>query len=392
MSFGRMPIANRFLLPEEFPNEYFFELAPAFCNECNMFQLMEQPEPEAMFTAEYAFFSRTSRHMEQHFQHFADQVCTDTLLGRSDPFVVELGCNDGIMLQNFAEKGIRHLGVEPSKNVADVARDRGMNVISAFFSEGLAETIAREHGRADVILAANVMCHISDISSVAAGVSALLKDDGFLIFEDPYLGDVISKTSYDQIYDEHVFVFSALSVSRAFADHGLTLVDVIPQKTHGGSMRYVLVPTGTCEPKSAVSELVKQEISMGLGNPVTFENFKMNCEQSRRELMKILEELKADGKRVVGFGATSKSTTVINYCGITSEHIEFITDSTPIKQGKFTPGAHIPAKSHDAFARNYPDFALLFAWNHKDEIMANETEFTAGGGKWINYVPEVKIS
>ena len=167
------------------------------------------------------------------------------LAGRADPFVVELGSNDGIMLRHFQERGMRHLGVEPSANVADVARSRGISTISAFFDRKLADDIVAEHGRADAILAANVMCHIPDLPGVAAGVQRLLKPDGVFIFEDPYLGDMIAKTSYDQIYDEHVFIFSATSVQRAFAPHGLELVDVMPQITHGGSMRYTLAPKGS---------------------------------------------------------------------------------------------------------------------------------------------------
>lgn len=391
MSFGPMPIANRFLLPEDFADEYFFELAPAFCDECTMVQLINQPAPDEMFNDDYAFFSGTSQHMTRHFQDFAELVCKRNLSG-DDPFVVELGCNDGIMLQNFMAKGIRHLGVEPSGNVADVARKKGITVTSEFFSEDTAARIVEQHGHADAILAANVMCHIADISSVAAGVNVLLKDTGVLIFEDPYLGDVIKKTSYDQIYDEHVFVFSALSVSRAFEGCGLRLVDVMPQPTHGGSMRYVLAREGAQEPNAAVADLLDQERGMGLDKAGTFDQFRESCEKSRSNLMQVLNDLKAGGKRVVGYGATSKSTTVMNYCGITQDHIEFISDTTPIKQGKFTPGSHIPVKPHDAFKDNYPDYALLFAWNHKAEIMANEEAFAESGGKWINFVPDVSIS
>ena len=392
MSFGKMPIANGFLVSEEFANEYFFELAPAFCPSCNMVQIIDQPDPERMFHENYAFFSGTSRYMTEHFKHFAESIDNDYLAGKEDPFVVELGSNDGIMLQNFASKGVRHLGIEPSENVADVARAKGIETISEFFNKELAEKIVAVHGRADAILAANVMCHIPDLHSVAAGVSALLKPDGVLVFEDPYLGDVIEKTSYDQIYDEHVFVFSALSVSRAFAEHGLVLVDVLPQITHGGSMRYVLAPKGSREASTAVAAQIDKEISLGIDKAETYETFRENCEKSRDDLMKVLNDLKAAGKRVVGYGATSKSTTVTAYCGITPDHVEYISDTTPTKQGKFSPGAHIPVKPYDAFKSDYPDYALLFAWNHKMEIMENEGDFAAAGGKWINYVPGVDIS
>lgn len=391
MSFGRMPIANGFLTVSEIPSEYFFELAPAFCSTCGMFQIVEQPRPEKMFHDQYAFFSSTSRYMEAHFERFANAVVGQVLAGRPDPFVVELGSNDGIMLRHFQLRGIRHLGIEPSVNVADVARGRGIATISAFFDPKLADTIVAEHGHADAVLAANVMCHIPDLRGVAAGVQRMLKPDGVFIFEDPYLGDMIVKNSYDQIYDEHVFIFSVNSVMRAFAMHGLELVDVMPQTTHGGSMRYTLAPKGSRMVSPKVGELLAKESAQGLDQAETYLRFKENCETSRRLLMQVLEDVRKRGKRVVGYGATSKSTTVTNYCGITTAHVEFISDTTPIKQGKLSPGAHIPVKPYTEFSRDYPDYALLFAWNHATEIREKELAFIASGGRWIVYVPDVKI-
>jgi methylation protein EvaC len=391
MSYGRMPIANGFLTANQIADEYFFELAPAFCETCGMFQIVEQPAPEKMFHEQYAFFSSTSRHMQAHFESFANAVLGPTLAGRKDPFVVELGSNDGIMLRHFQRRGIRHLGIEPSVNVADVARSHGIDTLSAFFNAKLADEIVAGHGRADAILAANVMCHIPDLAGVAAGAARLLKEDGFFIFEDPYLGDMIAKTSYDQIYDEHVFIFSATSVMRAFAMHGLELVDVLPQVTHGGSMRYTLAPKGSRVISPRVEETLAKERAQGLDRVETYLRFKADCESSRRRLMETLDGLRGQGKRVAGYGATSKSTTVTNYCGITPEHVEFISDTTPIKQGKLSPGAHIPVRPYEEFTRKYPDCALLFAWNHAAEIREKEKPFIAAGGRWLVYVPDVKI-
>jgi methylation protein EvaC len=391
MSFGRMPIANGFINEKEIANEYFFELAPAFCSQCGMFQLIEQPQPDKMFHRQYAFYSSTSRYMQVHFGAFANAVMTEFLTGRADPFVVELGSNDGIMLRHFHERGIRHLGVEPSANVADVARSRGIHTISAFFDRSLAEEIVAEHGRADVMLAANVMCHIPDLPGVVAGVQHLLKADGVMIFEEPYLGDMIAKTSYDQIYDEHVFMFSATSIAHAFAPHGLELVDVVPQITHGGSMRYTLAPNGNRPTTTRVAQRLAKERAQGLDNAKTYLEFKQKCENSRAHLMHMLDDLRGHGKRVVGYGATSKSTTVTNYCGITPRHVEFISDTTPIKQGKLSPGAHIPVRPYGEFTRAYPDYALLFAWNHAPEIREKEQAFIAAGGRWIVYVPGVEV-
>lgn len=390
ISFGQMPIANGFLTPEEFESEYFFELRAGFCPRCKMVQLLEQPEREKMFHENYAFFSSTSKRQVHHFREFAELAIKDHL-GCDDPFVVEIGSNDGIMLQNFAKRGIRHLGVEPSANVAQAAIDKGISTISEFFDEEAAKEIVKEHGQADAILAANVMCHIPYLHSVAAGIKILLKDDGVLMFEDPYLGDIVEKTSYDQIYDEHAFYFSVASISYLFEQHQMEVVDVVPQNVHGGSMRYVIAHEGTKEVSDAVKRQRSKERELGLHRPETFDKLRENIEASRANLTKVLTDLKQQGKRVVGYAATSKSTTVINYCGITPELMEFISDTTPIKQGKYSPGAHIPVRPYQEFCDNYPEYALLFGWNHAEEIMAKEQKFMQSGGKWIVYVPEVKI-
>lgn len=391
MSFGKMPIANGFLSEEEVESEYFYEMEVASCATCGMFQLIEQPDAKRMFHENYAFFSSLSKHMQSHFERFAEFVKSRIFSNRKDPFIVELGSNDGIMLRHFKNQGIRHLGIEPSKNVADVARSEGIETISEFFNLDLAKDIVEKYGHADAVLSANVMCHIPDINSVAAGIAYLLKPDGVLMFEDPYLGSMIEKTSYDQIYDEHVFIFSATSVSWAFRQHGLELIDVLPQDTHGGSMRYVLAPKGSHPISPSVENIFLKEKEIGLDRAETYQNFKENCENSRKELINLLEDLRKDGKRVVGYGATSKSTTVNNYCGIGPQHIEYVSDTTPIKQNKLTPGSHIPVKPYQDFENDYPDYALLYAWNHSNEIFEKENGFRKSGGKWIYFVPKVEI-
>ena len=390
ISFGRMPIANGFLRSDQFDEEYFFELKVGFCSECNAVQLVEQPDRDMMFHESYAFFSSTSKRMGLHFKEFSEIVVKDHLKS-VDPFVVEIGSNDGIMLQNFAGTGIRHLGIEPSANVAKVAVDKGVATVSEFFDEGLAKKIVVESGQADAILAANVICHIPYLHSVVAGVKVLLKPDGVLIFEEPYLGDVVQKTSYDQIYDEHVFLFSVASISYLFEQYDMELVDVEAQNVHGGSMRYVIAHKGVKRVSARVAKQQAKEKQLGLHVSGTYELLRRNIEDSRDELMELLNDLRGQDKRVVGYAATSKSTTITNYCGITPDLVEFISDTTPIKQGKYSPGVHIPVKPHEEFADDYPDYALLFAYNHSEEIMAKEQMFVASGGKWIVYVPKVQV-
>ncbi len=390
ISFGKMPIANGFLKMEQFKKEYFFELKVAFCPKCTMVQLTEFVDREKMFHENYAFFSSTSKMMSEHFKEFADEV-QSKYLSQKDPFVVEIGSNDGIMLQNFAKKGIRHLGVEPSKNVAEIAKGKGINTISQFFDEELAHKIVKTDGQADAFIAANVMCHIPYFHSIVAGIKILLKQEGIVMFEDPYLGDVIEKTSYDQIYDEHAFVFSVSSINYVFQQHDMEVIDVSPQEVHGGSMRYIIAHKGVKKVSKNVFIQMEREKALGLNLPETFDLFRNNCEKSRDSLKTILVDLKNKGKKVVGYAATSKSTTVLNYCGITPDLIEYICDTTPLKQGKFSPGMHIPVFSYEKFVAEKPEFALLFGWNHAKEIMAKEKKYSDSGGKWIVYVPQVNI-
>ena len=390
-SFGRMPIANNFLKQDSFKEEYFFDLETMFCVSCKTFQLVEQPDPQLMFHENYAFFSGTSKKMAEHFKIMAESYMQQFITDPQKAFVVELGSNDGIMLKYFAQKNIQHLGVEPSENVAQVAREQGVTTKVAFFGEQTAAEILRDYGQADIICAANVMCHIPDLASVAKGVVSLLKNDGVFVFEDPYLGDVIQKTSYDQIYDEHVYIFSLLSVQQIFEPYGLELFHVEPQITHGGSMRYYICLQGQRVVQDSVKKQLEIEKTLGLDNVETFINFRDACEKSRQELVTLLKELKAAGKRVVGYAATSKSTTILNYCGIGKESIEYISDTTPLKQGKFSPGMHIPIKPYQEFTDDTPDYAVLFAWNHAQEIFEKEENFTKKGGKWITFIPEVKV-
>ncbi|MBN8473923.1 class I SAM-dependent methyltransferase [Sulfuritalea sp.] len=391
VDFGRQPLGNGFLEPHQFSGEYFFPMEAGFSEASMMFQLIEQPDPEKMFHDHYAFYSSTSNYMARHFKEFADQVLRSGYLVKDDPFVVELGCNDGIMLKNFAAQNLRHLGIEPSLNVAREANKHGVRTCSEFFTEQLAESIVAEHGQADAFLAANVMCHIPDITGVVRGIKKLLKPTGVVMFEDPYLGDVVAKTSYDQIYDEHVFLFSALSIRYLFGLHEMELIDVQPQTTHGGSMRYVLAHRGAYPVGDSVVRLVAGEQEQGLDRLATFESFRASVEESRTKLVSLLRDLKARGKKVAGYGATSKSTTILNYCGIGPDLIAYISDTTPIKQGKCTPGMHIPVVPYQTFKEDPPDYAVLFAWNHAEEIMAKERDFMASGGKWIVHVPEVRV-
>ena len=390
VDFGLMPIANAFATKEQIKNEYTFPMKVGFCGNCNMVQLVEQPEREKMFHENYAFFSSTSNYMKEHFKLFANSVSELQDLNENS-FVVEVGCNDGILLENFIINQIPCLGIEPSENVAQVAMEKGIEVITQFFDRPLAERILQSHQKADAILSANVMCHIPYMHSIFDGVKTLLKEDGVFIFEDPYLGEIIEKSSFDQIYDEHVFLFSALSVDYLANMHNLELVNVEAQITHGGSMRYTIAHKGIKKVSQNVVKLIDQEKRLGLDKKQSYLGFTDNINKIKNDLINLLTKLKNGGKRVVAYGATSKSTTVTNYFGITPDLVECIYDTTPIKQNKLSPGAHIPVLPYDQFRESDPDYVLLFAWNHATEIMKKESDYMANNRHWITYIPNVEV-
>ncbi|WP_030916389.1 class I SAM-dependent methyltransferase [Streptosporangium amethystogenes] len=390
LDFGRQPLSDAFVTPEEFDREFFFTLAVGICESCTMVQLMEEVPRDRMFHEGYPYLSSGSAVMREHFQAIAKRFLATELTG-PDPFIVELGSNDGTMLGVIAESGVRHLGVEPSGGVADLAAARGVQVRKDFFEVETAADILAGEGPADVIYAANTLCHIPYMESILRGVDTLLAHSGIFVFEDPYLADILERTSFDQIYDEHFFFFTVRSVQEMARRFGFELVDAERLSVHGGEVRYTLARPGARPVSQAVTDLLAEESAAGVTEPATLAGFASRVELIRERLTALLGELRERGERVVGYGATAKSATVTNYCGIGPELVPFVCDTTVGKQGRLTPGAHIPVRSPEAFRDPYPSYALLFAWNHAQEIMEKEKEFREAGGKWILYTPEVRV-
>ncbi|WP_431909021.1 methyltransferase domain-containing protein [Micromonospora carbonacea] len=390
LDLGRQPLSDRFLTEPEIPQEYFFQLAVGLCETCTMVQLMQEVPRERMFHEDYPYYSSGSAVMQKHFADTARQLL-ETEAGGPDPFVVEIGCNDGVMLRTVHEAGVRHLGFEPSGKVAEAARAKGLRVRGDFFEESTARAVRASDGPADVIFAANTICHIPYLDSILRGVDALLGPDGVFVFEDPYLGDILAKTSFDQIYDEHFFLFSARSVQALAASFGFELVDVDRLAVHGGEVRYTLARAGARRPADRVAALIAEEDAGGVATLARLDQFAAQVGRIRDDLRALLERLTAEGKRVVAYGATAKSATVANFCGIGPDLVSRVYDTTPAKQGRLTPGTHIPVHPASEFPTDPPDYALLFAWNHADEIMAKEQAFRQAGGAWILYVPHVHV-
>jgi methylation protein EvaC len=387
---GTQPISNAFRDPADSSPEFTYQLRVGTCSECAMIQLAEDVPRERMFHGDYPFRTSTSARMRAHFAEYARRLLDQELTGE-EPFVVEIGCNDGSMLRSIAAAGVRHLGVDPAEAAVQEARRHGVCAEVAFFEESSAVAIADGHGRADVVYAANTLGHIPYLDSIFRGLDRLLKPDGAFVFEDPYLGDVIELGSFDQIYDEHFYLFSATSIARAARRFGFELVGVERLGVHGGEIRYTVASSGSRRGSPAVAELLNEESDRALHSSDTLRAFARTVARRRDALVSLLDQLRRDGRKIAGYGATAKSATVLNYCGVTADLLPRIYDITPAKQGKLAPGSRIPVLPFPESAGDYPDYFLLFAWNHADEIAAKETAFREAGGRWIRYVPDVQV-
>ena len=384
MSFGKMPIANGFIEKKNFNNEFFFNMEVGFAEDISLFQLKDHPAPEQMFNSKYPFFTGSSEYMKIHFSEYANFIKKNYLKNNSR--IIEIGSNDGTFLQNFKDSNLDFVGFEPSSNVAEIANKKSIKTLNNFFNQDSIEQINGFKNKTDVVYAANVICHVPNLPDLIKSVDKLLSKEGVFIFEEPYLGSMFEKTSYDQIYDEHIFMFSGSSVQKIFNLFDMELIDLIKQPTHGGSMRYVIARKGIRTINKNVEKILGEEKFNNLDNFNFCEKFKKNCENSKQKLKKLLDDYKKDGKKIAGYAATSKSTTILNYCGIGTDIIDYICDTTDEKINKYSPGMHIPIVPVEHFRDNMPDIAYLFAWNHKEEIFNKEKEFTKKNNIWISHI------
>lgn len=389
LDLGHQPPANALLREDELAlPEPSFPLALAHCPACQLILTTHVVAPDLLFR-NYFYFSSVSEAMSRHFAAYAADVADRFV--PPNGLVVELGSNDGILLRTLIGRDVRILGVDPARNVAEVARSRGVPTVAEYFGEDVARQIRLEHGPASALIANNVFAHIDDLDGVMRGVSALLDDRGVLVIEAPYVVPFLEHLEFDTVYHEHLSYLGVHCLSSLFGRHGFEVVDVREQSVHGGSIRVFAQRKGVAAVLPSVARMLSVEREAGVGDPARLDAFARSVERIRTDIRATVERLRNEGKRVVGYTAPAKGNVLLNYCKLGPAEIEYLADATPQKQGLYNPGMHIPIKSPEHFREDRPDVALLLAWNHKDEILRKEQAWRDAGGKFVIPVPTVQL-
>ncbi len=385
------PPANAFVGEDGLGAEQaFFPLDVFFCNTCHHVQLLDVVDPAVLFE-NYVYVSGTSPSFVKHFEGYAEAVL-DRFAPEPGSLVVDIGSNDGTLLGAFKARGMTVLGVDPARDIAEDATKSGIETITGFFSAELAAEIRKTRGPARIITANNVFAHADDLSGIVNGIKSLLADDGVFVFEASYLADVIEKTLFDTIYHEHLAYHSLGPLERFFEDNGMRLFSAVRVGSHGGSVRgFAGLTSGRHEADGSVAELIAVEEGLGLNQAETFVDFGHNIDALGAKLQKLTDSIKAEGKSIAGFGAPAKATTLIHHFGLGPETIDFIVDDSPLKQGLFTPGYHIPVLPADALYERKPDYVLILAWNFAQPIMNAHRAFQDAGGRFIVPLPDLEI-
>ena len=391
LSLGRTPLANALLTPEQLAApEARYPLDLVFCPQCTLVQITETVPPEILFGT-YAYFSSFSDTMLRHAATLAERLTARRQLG-ADSLVVELASNDGYLLQYYQQAGIPVLGIEPAANIAQVANERGIPTLCEFFGQAVAQRLRDEGRRADVIHANNVLAHVADLNGVVAGIALLLKDEGVAVIESPYVKEMLDQTEFDTIYHEHLCYYSLTALDRLFRRHGLIIHDVERLPIHGGSLR-IFAGLATAHPpiSPTAADLLRAEQGWGVDRFATYQGFGQQVEQLKGQLIQLLTDLKHAGHRLAAYGAAAKGSTLLNYCGIGAETLDFVVDRSTYKQGHYMPGMHLPIYAPSKLLEMMPDYVLLLTWNFADEIMAQQAAYRRRGGKFIVPVPVPRV-
>lgn len=389
---GMSPLANSYIKPEQLNRmEPFYPLHVYVCEKCLLVQLEQFSTPHEIFS-DYAYFSSFSDSWLSHAKAYVDMITDRFRLDRNSR-VVEIASNDGYLLQNFVERGIPVLGVEPAANVAEVAKKKGINTKVAFFGEKTALDLTAEGWNADLIIGNNVLAHVPDLNDFVKGLKVLLKPTGLITMEFPHLLQLMEQNQFDTIYHEHFSYFSFIAVEQVFARHGMKLFDVEELPTHGGSLRiYACHDQDASKPiGTRVRELKSREEATGFGRLDHYLSFGPQVEATKRKLLSFLISARQEGKRVVGYGAPAKGNTLLNYCGVRTDLIDYTVDRSPHKQGHFLPGVHIPIYAPEQIRQTHPDYLLILPWNLREEVMQQMSCIREWGGKFVLPIPEVKV-
>jgi len=391
LQLGPTPLANAFPRhPDEFADEQAYPLDLAFCPDCSLVQIVDEIDPEVMFR-DYIYVTGTSTTIAEHNRAYADAVHSHLRL-TPDDLVVEIASNDGSLLSCFRDLGVQVLGIEPARNIADLAREAGIDTVSEFFSDDLATELRSARGPAKAVIGNNVLAHVPNPADVLRGAATLLADDGALFIEVPYLAEFLEGLEYDTVYHEHLCYFSVTALLRLCEQAGLSVLGVDRFPVHGGTIR-MRAGLRTSHPhhSDTVLAMAAAEDVQGLTTEASYREFARQVEDNRQALVTLLESLRDRGHRVAAYGAPAKGNTLLNYCGIGPDLLPFTVDQNPWKVGRYTPGMHIPVKHVDSLDEFAPDYILILAWNFADEIMQKLETFRARGGKFILPVPTPRI-
>jgi len=386
LSLGNMPLPTALVTKEGLHQpEPRFPLDVAHCPECSLVQILEDVPPQQLFVDNYLYFSSFSDELLRHSREHALRLIEERRLG-ANSLVVELASNDGYLLKNFVEAGVPVVGIDPAPGQAEAANEAGVPTIAEFFGLELAQRVRREHGSADVVIANNVMAHIPDPNDFVEGISHLLSDGGLLTIENPYVRDLVEKCEFDTIYHEHFFYHSCTSIDRLMRRHGMYLmhVEYFPE-LHGGTLRWHVAKRG--EVSETARQYLEDERERAITEYSYYADFAKKVEAVREELRLVLGGLRAEGARIAGYGAAAKGSTLANYVGIGPELVDFVVDRNVHKQGKYTPGTHIPVRPPEALLNEQPDYVLMLTWNFRDEILAQQQEYLKRGGRFIVPLP-----
>lgn len=388
LSLGNTPLANSLRSENQLTEpEKTYPLELVFCPACTLVQITETVDPQELFR-HYLYFSSFSDTMIAHAAALSQRLISELNLNPNS-MVVEIASNDGYLLKNYAAQGIPVLGIEPAKNIASAATEKGIRTISEFFNLELARRLSEDGVQADLIHAHNVLAHVADLQGVVAGIAALLKDDGIAVIETPYIKDLIDRCEFDTIYHEHLCYYSVTALDRLFRRHDLRIVNVERIPIHGGSIRVFV--SRRDQPADTVRQTLEEEKNWGVDRMDFYAQFGSRVEKLRSDLCNLIRQLKADGAKIAVYGASAKGSTLLNYFGLGKNELDFVVDRSSVKQGYFTPGTHLPIHPPEALLERRPDYVLLLTWNFRDEILEQQKAYRDAGGKFIIPIPEVEI-